>query len=173
MQLSDIPAVMEIEQVAFPVPWKASAYEYEIVSNRVASYQVLTAQIGDKPALIIGYCGYWRLADEAHISTIAIQPEWRGRGLGEMLLINMLFLTYRDSAQIATLEVRRSNIVAQSLYKKYKFELVGERRRYYQKQEDALIMTVTSLDKHYLSFLRSKQIVLLQKIGREVSSQVI
>jgi ribosomal-protein-alanine N-acetyltransferase len=173
MQLSDIPTVMDIERVAFPVPWKASAYEYEIVSNRVASYQVLTAQIGDKPALIIGYGGYWRLADEAHISTIAIQPEWRGRGLGEMLLINMLLLSNRDLARIATLEVRRSNIVAQSLYKKYKFELVGERRRYYQKQEDALIMTVTSLDKQYLSFLRLKQIALFQKISQEVSSQVM
>ncbi len=172
MQLSDIPAVMDIEQVAFPVPWKASAYEYEITGNRVASYQVLTAQLRDKPAMIIGYGGYWRLADEAHISTIAIQPAWRGLGLGEMLLINMLLLSYKDPARIATLEVRRSNIVARSLYKKYKFELVGERRRYYQNQEDALIMTVIQMDKQYLSFLQRKQIELFNKLSQKVSSQV-
>ena len=172
MQLSDIPSVMDIERIAFPVPWKASAYEYEITGNRVASYQVLTAQTGDKPAVIIGYGGYWRLADEAHISTIAIQPAWRGLGLGEMLLINMLLLSYKDPARIATLEVRRSNVVAQSLYKKYKFELVGERRRYYQNQEDALIMTVTQMAKRYLSFLRHKQIELFNKLSQQVSSQV-
>lgn len=172
MQLSDIPHVMDIELIAFPVPWKASAYEYEVTSNRAATYHVLTAQLGDKPAAIIGYGGYWRLADEAHISTIAIQPVWRGRGLGEVLLINMLLLSYKDSARLATLEVRRSNIVAQSLYKKYRFQLVGERRRYYQNREDALLMTISPLDARYRSFLRHKQDQLFIRLDLEKSSQL-
>lgn len=172
MRLSDIPAVMAIEHVAFPVPWKASAYEYEITSNRVANYQVLSVQLGDKPSQIIGYGGYWQLVDEAHISTIAVQPDWRGRGLGEMLLVNMLLLSYREPARIATLEVRRSNMVAQALYRKYKFELVGERRRYYQNREDALIMTVPSLDKKYHSFLIQRQIELFTKLSQEVKPKV-
>ncbi len=153
MRLSDIPIIMTIEEAVFPFPWRAGAYEYEITQNRVASYQVLTSQLGDQPSRILGYGGYWRLADEAHVSTIAVHSKWQGKGLGELLLLNMLLLCYKEAAQIATLEVRRSNHVAQSLYKKYLFEVVGQKRRYYQNREDARIMTVSPLDAAYKRFL--------------------
>ena len=169
MRLSDIPTVMAIEEAAFPVPWRASAYEYEITKNRVASYQVLTAQIGDQPLRVLGYGGYWRLADEAHISTIAVDSKWQGQGLGELLLLSMLLLCYREQAQIATLEVRQSNVSAQSLYKKYLFEVVGERRRYYQNREDAIIMTVSPLDNSYKKFLdRSKERLFAKLINAKI-----
>ena len=164
MRLSDIDSVMVIERDAFPTPWRPSAYEYEITRNRVATYQVLTAQLGDRPAKIIGYSGHWLLAGEAHVSTIAVSPAWRGRGLGELLLLNLLRLACRQSAQLATLEVRRSNQVAQALYQKYRFEIIGERRRYYQGREDALLMTVTPLDADYRSFLRAKQESLFHRL---------
>ncbi|MFZ0546069.1 MAG: hypothetical protein WAM60_11555, partial [Candidatus Promineifilaceae bacterium] len=64
---SDIPAVMKIEKKAFPKPWKASAYEYEITRNHLASYQALLVQVGDRPAQLVGYTGQWLLADEVHI----------------------------------------------------------------------------------------------------------
>jgi ribosomal-protein-alanine N-acetyltransferase len=166
MRLSDIPAVMRIEREAFPVPWKASAYEHEVARNRLASYQVLIAYIGDQPGQIVGYGGYWLLVDEAHVSTIAVHLDWKGKGLGELLLLNMLLLSYKESTQLATLEVRRSNIVAQSLYKKYLFRVVGERIRYYQKREDALIMTVFPLDAAYKSFLNQQKGLLIVKLNR-------
>lgn len=164
MRLADLRAVMAIESTAFPVPWKASAYEYEITKNRLASYQVLTASQGDQPTEIIGYVGCWLMAGEAHVSTIAVHSKWRGRGLGELLLLNALVISYGASAQLATLEVRRSNIVAQALYRKYLFQIVGERRRYYQGREDAVIMTVDPLDGTYRSHLRRLQHALFERL---------
>ena len=173
MQLSDIPTIMAIEEEAFPVPWRASAYEYEITKNRVANYQVLLAQIGDQPSRILGYGGYWRLADEAHVSTIAVQSKWQGHGLGELLLLNILLLCYKEDAQLATLEVRRSNVVAQCLYKKFLFEVVGERRRYYQNREDALIMTVSPLDGVYKRFLDRLKEQLFSKLMRSKKTAAV
>lgn len=155
MRISDISSVMEIERTAFPVPWKASAYEYEIAQNKLASYQVLTAQLADLRSSLIGYTGYWMLVDEAHVSTLAIGNAWRGRGLGELLLLNLLILAFQSKASIATLEVRKSNLVAQNLYRKYQFQVVGGRRRYYQGKEDALVMSVETLDQVYWSFLKT------------------
>jgi ribosomal-protein-alanine N-acetyltransferase len=167
MRLSDIDAIMSIEHDAFPVPWKASAYEYEISSNRLGYYFGLTVQLGDQPAKVIGYSGFWMLADEAHISTIAVSDDWRGRGLGELLLLNLLRKAHDLSASLATLEVRKSNVVAQALYRKYQFQLVGERKRYYQGREDALIMTVKSLDKPYRSFLRARKSSLFRRLEND------
>ena len=164
MRPSDIASVMRIERVVFPTPWKASAYEYEITGNRLAHYQVLLARAGDRPGQLIGYAGTWTLADELHVSTIAVDREWQGMGLGELLLLNMLTLAYRLPVGLVTLEVRRSNQVAQSLYGKYRFEVVGERRRYYEKREDALIMTSAPLDAAYRVFLKERQETLFRRL---------
>jgi [ribosomal protein S18]-alanine N-acetyltransferase len=161
---SDIEAVMAIEKNAFPSPWQPSSFHYEVTENRVANYQALTVRLGDQPARLVGYAGYWLLVDEAHISTIATHPEWRGRGLGELLLLNLLVMAYEEPAQLATLEVRRNNTVAQGLYEKYGFEVVGERRRYYQDKEDALIMTVQPLDQVYRQSLSQRRDALFARL---------
>ncbi|HUM68495.1 MAG TPA: ribosomal protein S18-alanine N-acetyltransferase, partial [Chloroflexota bacterium] len=107
---------------------------------------------------VIGYAGYWLIGDEVHISTVAMHPEWRGKGLGELLLLNMLALAYAHPANIVTLEVRHTNLSAQQLYLKYQFEIVGRRRRYYRDTgEDALIMTAPPLDARYYQFLESQR----------------
>ena len=170
MRLSDISSVMVIERTAFPVPWKESAYHYEVAENRLASYQVLTIRLADLPAKVIGYAGFWMMVDEAHISTIAVASKWRGRGLGHLLLLNLLDLAFKAEASIATLEVRKSNNIAQRLYRGYGFAIVGGRRRYYQGTEDALIMTVDPLDKAYQSFLRRRQRVLFERLSKELIS---
>ncbi len=156
MRPADIPAVMKIEKKAFPKPWKAHAYEYEITRNKLASYQVVTTHLNHDETQLVGYTGHWLLADEIHISTIATHPKWRGRHIGELLFLNTLFLAYKytePKAILVTLEVRRSNIVAQNLYSKYQLKLVGERKRYYQGNEDALLMTAEPLDAAYHDFL--------------------
>jgi [ribosomal protein S18]-alanine N-acetyltransferase len=155
MQPSDIKAVMAIDKLSFPNPWKESAYLYEVTGNRLASYQVLTVQLGDRPAELVGYAGYWLIADEIHISTIATAPAWRGRGLGELLLLNLLFTAGDVQARLVTLEVRRGNQAAQALYGKYRFVVIGERPRYYQNAEDAILMTVEPIDSAYRSFLNT------------------
>lgn len=165
MRLSDIYRVMEIERQAFPTPWRASAYEYEISRNRLATYLALTVEQDGQPAYLVGYAGYWLLVDEAHISTIAVDPNWRGRGLGELLLLSLLDLACSSVARLATLEVRRHNTVAQSLYTKYRFQLVGERPRYYQNKDDALIMTAEPLDDNYRVFLRGRRRELFERLA--------
>ena len=172
MRLADISAAMEIEHTVFPTPWKASAYEYEITSNRLASYQVLTEQRGDRPSRLIGYAGYWLISGEAHVSTIAIEPEWRGKGLGELLFLNILELACAGVAHLVTLEVRKSNLSAQGLYQKYLFQVVGERPRYYEKSETAILMTIEPLDDDYRVFLRRKRRDLFQRLVQDKDSSV-
>ena len=95
---------------------------------------------------IIGFAGIWLMVDEAHLVTIAVAPGQRGKGLGELLLVTMIDLACILGATVMTLEVRVSNHVAQSLYRKYGFKNEGVRRRYYSDNgEDALIMTTDNL----------------------------
>lgn len=117
---------------------------------------------------VLGYGGLWLWLDEAHISTIAVHPHWRGQGLGELLLVAMLERAIKLKAAQCTLEVRVSNEVAQNLYKKYGFEVTGIRRRYYRdNSEDAYIMTVPALDAAYARRLAELRAALWQRLGRE------
>lgn len=92
-------------------------------------------------ASIIGFAGLWLMVDEAHITTIAMHPDYQGRGLGELLLASLVDIAYDINARWVTLEVRVSNYRAQNLYRKYGFHNAGMRHRYYSdNNEDALIM---------------------------------
>jgi ribosomal-protein-alanine N-acetyltransferase len=92
-------------------------------------------------ASIIGFAGLWQMLDEAHVTTIAVHPGHRGRGIGELMLSSLISIAYTIGTSNVTLEVRVSNSVAQNLYRKYGFKEAGVRRRYYSdNHEDALIM---------------------------------
>ena len=91
---------------------------------------------------IAGYVAVWFMTDEAHITGIAVRESLRGNGLGELLLMASIELAMRRQSRVVTLEVRVSNLVAQSLYAKYGFSQVGRRKEYYaDDHEDAYIMT--------------------------------
>jgi ribosomal-protein-alanine N-acetyltransferase len=142
MRLEDLAAVQAIEQASFTTPWPPHAYRSEIESNRLATYLVVRS--GES---VVGYAGMWLMVDEAHITTFAIHPAWRRRGIGERLLLALLDLAVDRRAREATLEVRLSNLPARRLYEKYGFRPVGLRPNYYSDdREDALIMTTESLD---------------------------
>jgi ribosomal-protein-alanine N-acetyltransferase len=170
MTMADVPRVVEIERLAYTTPWPPSAYRKELQDNPLAHYIVLRdtalqlpapeAPSGSSPrrsfplsllpprptasaplSAIIGFAGLWLMVDEAHVTTIALHPRYRGRGLGELMLSSLIQIAYNISARTATLEVRVSNHVAQNLYRKYGFQEAGVRRRYYSdNNEDALIM---------------------------------
>jgi ribosomal-protein-alanine N-acetyltransferase len=90
---------------------------------------------------VVGYGGLWLMADEAHVTTIAVHPKYRGEGVGELLLLHMIDTAKGIPARWLTLEVRKSNEVAQALYRKYTFKEMGVRRRYYSDNgEDAVVM---------------------------------
>lgn len=144
MRDDDLDAVAEIESDSFPTPWPREGYQHEITRNERAAYFVLAHTQPGRAQEIVGYAGYWLVAGEAHVSIIAVAPAWRGRGLGELLLLQLIFHALAAGATLATLEVRHGNEVAQALYRKYGFDLVGRRRGYYKDTgEDALLMTVT------------------------------
>jgi [ribosomal protein S18]-alanine N-acetyltransferase len=141
MTLDDLRAVHAIERASFSVPWPDDAYRNELLTNRLASYVV--ARAGDE---IVGFGGLWVMVDEAHITTFAVDPRWRRRGVGEWMLLGLLDRAVSRQAREATLEVRLSNVPARRLYEKYGFRPVGIRPRYYSDNgEDALIMTTDAL----------------------------
>ena len=96
---------------------------------------------------ILGYVGMWFMAEEAHITAIAVRGKWRGKGLGELLLIGSIEVAMERPSQVVSLEVRVSNVVAQTLYEKYGFARAGTRRRYYtDNNEDAVIMNTDAIN---------------------------
>lgn len=95
---------------------------------------------------IVGFSGIWVLANEAHITNIAVRQQYQRRGIGELLLISTIDLAKEHEASIMTLEVRASNVAAQNLYSKYGFTQVGVRRGYYlDNREDAVLMSTESI----------------------------
>jgi len=91
---------------------------------------------------IAGFAGFWIMAGEAHITSIAVRELRRRQGIGELLLISMINLATELNARIITLEVRASNTTAQALYHKYGFNQAGLRHNYYiDNKEDAVIMS--------------------------------
>ena len=144
MTVADIPAVMTVDRASFPSASPEQLFLNELTDNQLAHYQVLVrAGASGEDEELIGFAGFWLMAGEIHVSTIAVMPAERGRGFGEWLLLNLLLLACNLNPLLVTLEVRRTNLVAQALYAKYRFEEVGVRRRYYRDTgEDALLMTV-------------------------------
>lgn len=141
MGIADIADVHEIERASFPIPWPVYAFRQELETNRMARYLVVRA--GHET---VAYAGLWLMVDEAHVTTFAVMPEWRRRGIGARLMLAQLRLAIQVGASVATLEVRLSNIAARNLYQRFGFRPVGVRPRYYSDNgEDALIMTTDLL----------------------------
>ncbi len=163
MQLADIKNVTAVDRLAYPTPTRETLFRHELTENKMAHYQVLEAA-----QQMVGFAGYWLIGDEVHVSTIAVHPDWQGRHLGELLFLNILLAAYEHPACLVTLEVRRSNTVAQALYQKYRLAVVGERRGYYRDTgEDAILMTVTPLDGRYRQFLAAQQSNLFVRLQTE------
>ncbi|HLI26020.1 MAG TPA: ribosomal protein S18-alanine N-acetyltransferase [Chloroflexota bacterium] len=118
---------------------------------------------------VVGYAGLWLMVNEAHITTIAVAPEYQGRGLGELLLLSLIDKAIELGAQYVTLEVRVSNYVAQNLYRKYTFRQTGLRKRYYSDNgEDAYIMTTEALDSpQFQQVLAANRAALLERLARD------
>lgn len=160
MRLPDIPEVTVIDRMAFDTPWSPRSYQYEITESNYSHMVVLEktpdsakptpkwrrlitgfAAPPESGTLIVGYGGLWNIVDEAHISTIATHPQFRGCGWGEVLLAGMIRRALALGAEYIVLEVRVGNNVAQNLYKKYGFEIAGTKPNYYHNNgEDAYDM---------------------------------
>lgn len=140
MTLEDVDAVHAIEEAAFPTPWSHDAFVKEVTENRCARYLVLKEE-GE----CVAYAGMWLIMDEGHITNIAVRADRRSLGYGEAVTRALIQLAADSGLSFLTLECRRSNVAAQSLYHKLGFKDVGFRKRYYENSEDALIMYLQPL----------------------------
>ena len=135
MTMADVDGVAAVEAATFPTPWSRDAFASEM-KNVAARYLV-----AEKEGKVIGYAGAWIILDESHITNIAVLKEKRGQGIGRQLTHGLMQYLSNLGAAYATLEVRKSNEVAQNLYKSLGFIKLGVRKRYYEDNgEDALIM---------------------------------
>lgn len=136
MTIHDLDAVVAIEEATFPTPWSKDSFRQELERNVAARYLV-----AEKDGAVIGYAGAWVILDESHITNIAIAEAERGKGCGRVLTQALMQYLSNLGAEYATLEVRKSNIRAQNLYKSLGFIALGVRKRYYEdNNEDAIIM---------------------------------
>ncbi|MBX9690928.1 MAG: ribosomal protein S18-alanine N-acetyltransferase [Cyanobacteria bacterium] len=138
LRLSDLDEIMEIEPEAYGSHhWSRQSFITEL-TNVAGSY--FGAECIESGRLL-GYTGYWLIADEAHVTTLAVHPEFRRKSVAERMLINSIVEARKDGAHWLTLEVRESNEAAKKLYFKYGFRRLGVRRKYYQdNKEDALVL---------------------------------
>jgi ribosomal-protein-alanine N-acetyltransferase len=130
-----VPDVVEIDRASNGAPWSEASFLRE-VSNPQAHYYVSL-----DGSTVVGFAGFWTLVDEAHITTIAVRPEARGRGIGRALMTRILADAADLGMKCATLEVRISNEKAINLYASLGFVHSGVRKNYYpDNREDAVIM---------------------------------
>ena len=135
MKSDDIANVVEVERSSFDIPWSKESFENEL-KNKLAIY--LVAKVEEKA---VGYVGVWKIFDEGHITNVAVHPEFRGQGIGKSLISELLSLCEKENIISLTLEVRKSNVIAQNLYKSFGFVEEGIRKCYYSdNNEDAIIM---------------------------------
>ena len=142
MTLADVPAVHAIDSLSFSLPWPERSFRFEMTENPVTR-----GWVAEEDGRLVAMLILWLLVDEAHIATIATHPDYRRRGIGEQLMLTALVAARQEGARRSFLEVRAGNTGAQEMYKKYGFEVVGVRPRYYKDNfEDALLMTLENLD---------------------------
>ena len=135
MKEEDIDDILDISSLSFSISWSRNSYIQEL-TNPIARY--LVAKIDNR---VVGFIGTWIVLDEAHITNIAMHPNYRKQGIASKLLKEFLDYCKNQGCVAFTLEVRSGNKAAQALYEKYNFKEDGIRKGYYEdNKEDAIIM---------------------------------
>ena len=131
-----IEEIFNINKLAFATPWSINSIEKEIIDNPHALYIIAV-----KENMVLGYGGLWIILDEGHITNIAIHPNYRRLGIASLVLSTLIEESKDRGINSITLEVRKSNLAAQNLYKQFGFIEEGYRKNYYSDNlEDAIIM---------------------------------
>lgn len=135
MELKDLDAVCALEKVLYKSPWERHSFQEELESNQYAYLFVL-----EEKDLIIGYYGMWIVSDAATITKVSVHPALQNKGLGKILMEDLLKRTQEAGAVYVSLEVRKSNDPAIHLYEINGFKNMGLRKKYYDDGEDAIAM---------------------------------
>lgn len=142
MRRRHLRAVVRIESRVYPRPWSLGLFLSELALRSSRAYTVARVE-----GLVIGYVGLMLSGEDAHITTIAVDPDWHRHGIGTRLMRHAAGQALDRGARHLTLEVRVSNTVAQELYRRFGFEPAGVRKNYYvETNEDALVMWAEGID---------------------------
>ncbi|RCJ19439.1 ribosomal-protein-alanine N-acetyltransferase [Nostoc minutum NIES-26] len=143
LTLEDVSAILELDAACFGGLWTLEGYQRELASP---NSDLLGLFSPFATAKLLGMGCFWSILEEAHITILAVHPQYHRQGLGQALLYSLLKTASDRGLERATLEVRASNLAAISLYQKFGFKIAGRRRRYYQDNgEDALILWLSDL----------------------------
>jgi [ribosomal protein S18]-alanine N-acetyltransferase len=132
----DLTRILEIERLAFPAPWTLASFQRELT---LPFSRIVVALPADSLE-VMGFLCRWLIADECHVLNIAVHPDSRRLGIGAVLISEAINEARTARVDVVTLEVRRSNLAARQLYRKFEFEERRLRRHYYGPGEDAIIM---------------------------------
>ncbi|MBR4874833.1 MAG: ribosomal protein S18-alanine N-acetyltransferase [Clostridia bacterium] len=135
MEEKHLEDILKVEQECFKTPWTENMFKEEM-SGKFSVYRVLLEN-----DVAVGYMGMWILADEGHITNVAVGKDFRRKGYASALVDSFIELGKERNLSFLTLEVRESNESAISLYEKKGFTPVGRRKNYYENTEDAILMT--------------------------------
>ncbi len=138
LTLEHLSALLELDQACFQGWWSVNAYQHELTSPHSFMLGLFSPSY---PSKLLGMACCWSVLEEAHITILAVHPEYQHQGLGQVLLYSLLKTADLRGLERVTLEVRVSNQAAISLYQKFGFKIAGNRQGYYQDNgEDALVL---------------------------------
>lgn len=135
MRRRHLRGVLRIENQVYPRPWTASLFAGEIAQRDSRTYVV--ARVG---SAVVGYAGQLYSFDDAHITNVAVDPRWHRHAIGTRLMVTLTRQALARTCRNLTLEVRVSNVGAQTMYRRFGFAPAGTRRNYYENVEDAIVM---------------------------------
>ena len=157
MRSEHVQAVSALERVCFGPDWNITNFQKELDNPRCHYFVITEAGSGKA----VAYLGYWQILEEAHITSVGVDPDFRKQHLAQALMCRMLEDCRVQKIRWLTLEVKASNLSAQKLYEKFGFAIMGRRKNYYQAKrqedrEDALIMWTEDIEAQaYQQFLQS------------------
>ena len=158
MTLADVPQVHAIEERTFATPWSYQSFVDEMTTNKCARYLV-----AEEDGRVIAYDGAWLIFEEGHITNIAVDEPYRGRGVGTEVTRALMQYAANMGVQYLTLEVRRSNLVAQKMYQSLGFLKLGLRKRYYEDMTQMEIAKELGISQAQVSRLEKNAIRTLKK----------
>ena len=142
MRRRHLRSVLRIEAQVYPRPWTLRLFMSELALRSTRAYTVAT--VG---GAVVGYSGLMLSGEDAHVTTLAVDPQWHRQGIATRLLLRMTETAVERGARHVTLEVRVTNDPAQGLYRKFGFAPAGVRKNYYvETNEDALVMWANDID---------------------------
>lgn len=151
LTLAQVPEALALDAAALGGLWTAEGYTREIDSPNsdlllLQAVPLANAPTPHQPPLSLALGCAWAIVEEAHITVLAVHPDYQRQGLGQLMLWALLQAACDRHLERATLEVRVSNQAAIALYTKFGFKIAGTRKRYYQDNgEDALVLWLNGL----------------------------